>query len=106
MTTEADLRAEIRRIRERPKELSGFWISELAAATYALAWMLEKRPAPPSADIGSSPGRSRETLGVAREGRRTRKRRKEAQNDRSPARAESSELLKRANSVNPFAAPR
>lgn len=53
MKTETEIKAESRRIRERARELSGFWASELAAATYALEWVLEKRPAPPSADIGN-----------------------------------------------------
>ncbi len=65
MKTEAELTTEIRRIRERARELSGFWISELAAATSALEWALEKRPVPPSADIGrpaSVHGRLSESL--------------------------------------------
>ena len=52
MKSEKELKTEVRRIRERARELSGFWISELAAAAYALEWVIEKRPAPPSADIG------------------------------------------------------
>jgi hypothetical protein len=54
MKTQHEIKTETRRIRERARELSGFWTSELAAATYALEWVLEKRPAPPSSDIGSS----------------------------------------------------
>jgi hypothetical protein len=53
MKTQQEIKTETRRIRERARELSGFWTSELAAATYALEWVLEKRPAPPSSDIGS-----------------------------------------------------
>ena len=45
---------EIRRIRERAKSLSGFWISEFAAAISTLEWALGKRDAPPSEDIGSA----------------------------------------------------
>ena len=45
---------EIRRIRERAKSLSGFWISEFAAGISALEWALGKRDAPPSEDIGSA----------------------------------------------------
>jgi hypothetical protein len=54
MKTEKDLKTETRRIRERARELSGFWISELAAATYALEWVTGRRPAPPSAAIGAA----------------------------------------------------
>jgi hypothetical protein len=56
MKTEKDLKTETRRLRERARELSGFWISELAAATYALEWVTGKRPAPPSAAIGAAEG--------------------------------------------------
>lgn len=51
-----ELTREAGRIRARAKELSGFWISELAAALYALEWAAGKRDAPPSADIGSAAG--------------------------------------------------
>lgn len=51
-----ELTQEVGRIRARAKELSGFWISELAAALYALEWAAGKREAPPSADIGSAAG--------------------------------------------------
>jgi hypothetical protein len=56
MKTEKDLKTEARRIRERARELSGFWISELAAAAYALEWVTGRRPAPPSAAIGAAEG--------------------------------------------------
>jgi hypothetical protein len=51
--TEKEIREEARRIRERAKSLSGFWISELAAAAAALDWALGKSPRAPSEDIGS-----------------------------------------------------
>ena len=54
MRTEKEIREESRRIRERAKALSGFWIPELAAAAYALEWALGKRDQPPSQDIGSA----------------------------------------------------
>ena len=50
---EKEIREEARRLRERGKSLSGFWISELAAAGYALEWALGKKDKPPSEDVGS-----------------------------------------------------
>jgi hypothetical protein len=49
-----DIAQEIRRIRERAKSLSGFWISEFAASISALEWVIDKRDKPPSEDIGSA----------------------------------------------------
>jgi hypothetical protein len=54
MKTEKEIREESRRIRERARSLSGFWIAELAAAAHALEWALGKHPRPPSEDVGSS----------------------------------------------------
>ena len=54
MKVEREIRDETRRIRERARGLSGFWIPELAAAAYALEWALGKRDSPPSRDIGSA----------------------------------------------------
>ncbi len=56
MKNPKELTQEIGRIRARAKELSGFWISELASAIYTLEWAAGKRDAPPSADIGSAGG--------------------------------------------------
>lgn len=56
MKNAAELTREVGKIRARAKELSGFWISELAAALYALEWAAGKRERPPSADIGSAAG--------------------------------------------------
>jgi hypothetical protein len=56
MKSEKELREEIRRIRERVKGLSGFWIGEASAAIYALEWAMGKREAPPSEDLGRSRG--------------------------------------------------
>lgn len=53
MRTEKEIREEARRIRERARSLSGFWIAELAAAAAALEWTLGKSPRSPSEDIGS-----------------------------------------------------
>jgi len=53
MKTEKEIREEARRIREKARSLSGFWIAELAAAAAALDWTLGKSPRAPSKDIGS-----------------------------------------------------
>jgi hypothetical protein len=52
--TSQEMNQEIRRIRERAKSLSGFWISEFAAGISTLEWALGKRDTPPSEDIGSA----------------------------------------------------
>jgi hypothetical protein len=52
MKTEKEIREEIRRIRERARGLSGFWVGELASAAYSLEWALGKHARPPSEDIG------------------------------------------------------
>jgi hypothetical protein len=51
--TSQEITQEIRRIRERAKSLSGFWISEFAAAISTLEWAAGRRDKPPSEDIGS-----------------------------------------------------
>jgi len=53
---EREIRDEIRRIRERVKGLSGFWIGEASAAIYALEWTLGKRERPLSEDLGRAGG--------------------------------------------------
>ena len=56
MKNAKELTQEISRIRARAKSLSGFWISELAAALYTIEWAAGKRDTPPSEDIGSAGG--------------------------------------------------
>jgi hypothetical protein len=56
MRTAQDVNGEIRRIRERARSLSGFWISEFAAAIDALEWAVGKRDKPPSEDVGTPAG--------------------------------------------------
>jgi hypothetical protein len=51
-----EVNQEIRAIKERAKELSGFWIGELAAAIYALEWATGKREYRPSSVLGSTGG--------------------------------------------------
>ncbi|HKF42775.1 MAG TPA: hypothetical protein VKG01_06735 [Thermoanaerobaculia bacterium] len=53
MRSEKEIRDEVRRVRDRGKMLSGFWVAELAAAAYSLEWALSKHDKPPSEDIGS-----------------------------------------------------
>jgi hypothetical protein len=52
--TEKEIREESRRIREKAKGLSGFWVAELASAACALEWALGKHARPPSEDIGGA----------------------------------------------------
>jgi hypothetical protein len=54
MRSEKELRAEVRAARERARDLSGFWVSELAAAAAALEWAFGKQARPPSEDIGAA----------------------------------------------------
>ena len=54
MKTEKEIREETRRVREKARSLSGFWVAELAAAAYALEWALGKQARPPSEDIGGA----------------------------------------------------
>ena len=58
MKTEKEVRGELKRIRERAKSLSGFWIGEAAASIYALEWAAGKREMPPSEDVGRARGGS------------------------------------------------
>lgn len=56
MKTSKEITQEIRSLRERAKALSGFWISEFAAAISTLEWALGKGDKTPSEDIGSPAG--------------------------------------------------
>jgi hypothetical protein len=64
MKSEKEMREEVRRIRERVKGLSGFWIGEASAAIYALEWAVGKRESPPSEDLGRPRG-GREKIAAA-----------------------------------------
>jgi hypothetical protein len=82
MKTEKEIREESRRVREKAKSLSGFWVAELASAAYALEWALGKHAHPPSEDIGgtdSAQGRIAASLVKAAE--------KEAAAPKAPARS-------------------
>lgn len=64
MRSPKEIRDEVRRIRERVKNLSGYWIGEAAAGVYALEWVLEKRETQPAEDIGH-PGGGHERIAAA-----------------------------------------
>ena len=70
LRSEKDIRQEIRNIRDKGKSLSGFWVSELAAAAYALEWVLGKREKAPANDVGepnSGHGKIAESISKAAE---------------------------------------
>jgi hypothetical protein len=50
--TEQEVKSQVSAIRERVKELSGFYIAEGAAMTYALEWVLGKRETVPAGELG------------------------------------------------------
>ena len=52
MKSENEIKAQVTALRERVKELSGFYISEGAAMTYALEWVLGKRETVPAGELG------------------------------------------------------
>lgn len=54
MKTEQEIKSQVSAIRERVKELSGFYIAEGAAMTYALEWVLGKRETAPAGELGSA----------------------------------------------------
>ena len=58
MREESDVKKQIAAVRDRVKELSGFWIGEGAAMVYALEWVLEKRETAPAGELGRAGGES------------------------------------------------
>jgi len=50
--SENEIKSQVSAIRQRVKELSGFYISEGAAMTYALEWVLGKRETAPAGELG------------------------------------------------------
>jgi hypothetical protein len=61
--SEREIRSQLSAVRERVKELSGFWIGEAAAMIYALEWVLEKRTASPAGELGRPGGDSEKIAG-------------------------------------------
>ncbi len=56
MKNDREIKSEVSALRERVKNLSGFWIGEGAASIYALEWVLGKHEAPPAQQLGKSGG--------------------------------------------------
>jgi hypothetical protein len=56
--TEKEIRSQVTGVRDRVKELSGFWIGEGAAMIYVLEWVLGKRETAPAGELGSAGGDS------------------------------------------------
>jgi hypothetical protein len=53
-----EVKSQISAIRERLKELSGFYLGEGAAMTYVLEWVLGKRETSPAGELGRAGGES------------------------------------------------
>ena len=58
MRTEEEIKKQITGVRDRVKELSGFYIGEGAAMLYVLEWVLGKRETAPSGELGKAGGGS------------------------------------------------
>jgi hypothetical protein len=56
--TEEEIKKQVTGVRERVKELSGFYIGEGAAMLYVLEWVLGKRDTAPSGELGRAGGES------------------------------------------------
>ncbi len=63
MRSEAEIKKQIVGVRDRVKELSGFWLGEGAAMIYVLEWMLGKRETAPAGELGRSGGDSERIAG-------------------------------------------
>lgn len=58
MRSEQEIKSQVTGVRERVKELSGFYIGEGAAMLYVLEWVLGKRETAPSGELGRAGGDS------------------------------------------------
>ena len=56
--TEKEIKTQVTGVRDRVKELSGFWIGEGAAMIYVLEWVLGKRETAPAGELGKAGGDS------------------------------------------------
>jgi hypothetical protein len=56
--TEKEIKSQVSGVRDRVKELSGFWIGEGAAMIYVLEWVLGKRETAPAGELGRAGGDS------------------------------------------------
>lgn len=64
MKSQKEITAEVRRIRDRIRGFSGYWIGEAVAAITALEWVTGKRPEAPSEDLGT-PGGAHERVAAS-----------------------------------------
>ena len=58
MRTEDEIKKQVTGVRDRVKELSGFYIGEGAAMMYVLEWVLGKRETAPASELGHAGGDS------------------------------------------------
>lgn len=63
MRSEQDIKRQVTAVRDRVKELSGFWLGEGAAMLYVLEWVLEKRETAPAGELGRAGGDSETIAG-------------------------------------------
>ena len=63
MRSEAEIKKQVAGVRDRVKELSGFWLGEGAAMIYVLEWVLGKRDTAPAGELGRSGGDSERIAG-------------------------------------------
>jgi hypothetical protein len=58
LRSEEEIKKQITGVRDRVKELSGFYIGEGAAMMYVLEWVLGKRETAPAGELGRAGGES------------------------------------------------
>jgi hypothetical protein len=63
MRDEKEIKGQVSAVRDRVKELSGFYIGEGAAMLYALEWVLGKRETSPAGELGRAGGESETIAG-------------------------------------------
>jgi phage-related minor tail protein len=63
MRDEKEIKGQVSAVRERVKELSGFYIGEAAAMVYVLEWVLGKRETSPAGELGRAGGESETIAG-------------------------------------------
>jgi hypothetical protein len=63
MRDEKEIKGQISAVRDRVKELSGFYIGEGAAMVYVLEWALGKRETSPAGELGRAGGESETIAG-------------------------------------------
>jgi len=63
MREEKEIKGQVSAVRDRVKELSGFYIGEGAAMVYVLEWVLGKRETSPAGELGRAGGESETIAG-------------------------------------------